>query len=84
MGSEYEVLLNTEYNKIKEIVGEQLADFIIKNRSGNIEVKPGYDGVYGEAIFSPSDVPNVRKFKHPQKTLMDYHNRQCYFMGDYR
>jgi len=71
-GSEYDILINAEHDKIKEITGEQLADFIIKNRSGNIEVKPGYDGVYGEAIFSHSDVPNVRKFKQPQKTLMDY------------
>jgi len=28
-----------------------LVDLILKNRQGKIKVKPGYDGVYGEAVL---------------------------------
>ncbi len=30
---------------------EVLVDLIIKNRAGEIDVKPGYDGIYGEALL---------------------------------
>ncbi|MFH1972922.1 MAG: endonuclease Q family protein [archaeon] len=46
-GSEFNILLNVEKKDLDKEVGEKLAEIIIRNRSGEIEVKPGYDGVYG-------------------------------------
>jgi len=50
-GSEFNVLMDAEYSKLK-IIDEKLADFIILNRNGKLNVKAGYDGVYGKIIDS--------------------------------
>jgi uncharacterized protein (TIGR00375 family) len=71
-GSEYEILLHTPADQLKKIVGDQLADFILKNRQGKIEVKPGYDGVYGSAIFGDKKpaIPSISE--QPQKNLLNF------------
>lgn len=47
--NEFEVLLNKEKAELIEgNVDEKLAELIIQNRIGNLKVKPGYDGTYGE------------------------------------
>lgn len=51
-GSEFEVLLRADKNKLSEVVNRKVVDAIIKNREGNIKINPGYDGVYGELIIS--------------------------------
>ncbi|HDD05001.1 MAG TPA: DNA helicase UvrD [Candidatus Aenigmarchaeota archaeon] len=48
-GNEYEVLLNADTQELKE-VDRRVADIIGRMREGRLEVKPGYDGVYGELI----------------------------------
>jgi uncharacterized protein (TIGR00375 family) len=51
--NEFNILLRvSREDLIKEEIDERLVDLIIKNRSGSIKVRPGYDGVYGEAILS--------------------------------
>ena len=51
--NEFNILLNiSKDDLLKEEVNTRLVDLIIKNRSGSIKVRPGYDGVYGEAILS--------------------------------
>jgi uncharacterized protein (TIGR00375 family) len=49
--NEMNVLLNISFNDLKKVTSEKIAQMIIKNRQGQIKVKPGYDGVYGEAIL---------------------------------
>jgi uncharacterized protein (TIGR00375 family) len=71
-GSEFNVLLNASQYDLEKASDKNLAEFIIKNRTNDIYVKPGYDGVYGEPIFTHEDVPTVRRFKKPQKTLFDF------------
>ncbi len=66
--SEFNVLLNVNYNDLKEVVNEKLASVIIKNREGKLKIKPGYDGVYGEIIL---DNENKKEIKH-QKSLSDF------------
>ncbi|MEK9184803.1 MAG: DNA helicase UvrD, partial [Patescibacteria group bacterium] len=52
-GSEFNVLIDVEKpDIIKAGFEQELAELIINNRIGNLKVKPGYDGVYGE-IQSP-------------------------------
>jgi uncharacterized protein (TIGR00375 family) len=51
--NEFNVLLKvSKEDLLKEEVDPKLVDLIIKNRSASIKVRPGYDGVYGEAILS--------------------------------
>jgi len=48
--NEFNILLNvSREDLIKENIDAKLIGLIMKNRSGNIRVKPGFDGVYGVA-----------------------------------
>jgi PHP family Zn ribbon phosphoesterase len=46
--SEFNVLLDASYEEISKITYERVASGIMKMRSGKVNIKPGYDGVYGE------------------------------------
>lgn len=50
-GSEFNILLNVEKNELAKTVDERLAEFIIKNRNGELKIEPGYDGVYGKIML---------------------------------
>jgi PHP family Zn ribbon phosphoesterase len=47
LGSEFEVLLDKPVEEIREAGFEDLAMAVDKMRKGEVEIKPGYDGVYG-------------------------------------
>lgn len=49
--SELNILLNAEESEIAKITDQKFASIIILNREGKIQVKPGYDGVYGIPII---------------------------------
>jgi uncharacterized protein (TIGR00375 family) len=63
--SEFDVLLDLNYEQLKEIMDTKLINVILQNREGKIKVKPGYDGMYGVPIL---DVVYDKK----QKSLMDF------------
>lgn len=46
-GSEFEVLLKTPVAEIAKVSGEKIADGILRVRSGQVFIDPGYDGVFG-------------------------------------
>ena len=46
-GNELNILLIAGGEKLARFVDEKIADLIIKNREGVLEVVPGFDGVYG-------------------------------------
>jgi PHP family Zn ribbon phosphoesterase len=50
-GNELNILLNVSAEELKKVTTEKIANTIIRNREGRIEVKPGYDGEYGEAVI---------------------------------
>jgi len=47
LGSELTILLKTSLEKIASVAGEKLAEALGKVRSGQIFIKPGFDGEYG-------------------------------------
>lgn len=50
-GTEFAVLLDATQEQLTGVVDAPLADVILKNRRQQIQVKPGYDGVYGIPII---------------------------------
>jgi uncharacterized protein (TIGR00375 family) len=60
-GNEFNVLLNVSKEELASVVEENLADLIITNRQGLIQVKPGYDGVYGETVVEGKTKKEMKK-----------------------
>lgn len=59
-GNEYTVLLETPRDQLQTVVGPEIASAILRIRNGDITVRPGYDGIYGEIALdapSPSSAP---------------------------
>lgn len=48
LDNEFNILLKSDLEKVKEIAGEKIAEGILKVRSGDIVIKPGYDGLFGK------------------------------------
>jgi PHP family Zn ribbon phosphoesterase len=49
-GNEFNILLDVSRENLSRVIeNEKLVELILKNREGKINVKPGYDGVYGVA-----------------------------------
>ena len=75
-GSELDILLKTPENDLRGVVGERLANAIIKVREGKLKIQPGYDGVYGKAIFDngteDSAIAEVKKEPKKQKSITDF------------
>ncbi len=68
IGSEFDILLDTPLNKIKNNVQyKRIVEAIKRVRNGNLLVRPGYDGKYGEVkIFKDNE-----KIKSNQKKLFN-------------
>ena len=58
-GNEFKILLNVPENELKK-ENPELAPIIMLNREGKIEVKPGYDGVYGEPVITKAKMRNQK------------------------
>ena len=65
--TEFNVLLEASSEDLKKVTDDKIADAIIKIRDNDFEVKPGYDGVYGELILEQSEI-----IKKKQKNLSDF------------
>lgn len=57
-GNEFNILLNVNKIELAKALPNDvlLVDLIIKNREGRLEVKPGYDGEYGEVLMPEKQV----------------------------
>jgi PHP family Zn ribbon phosphoesterase len=65
-GNEFNILLNVSEKELQTAVSEHIAQGIIRTRQGKVNIKPGYDGVFGKVkIFSKAEKKDIIK----QKTL---------------
>jgi len=73
-GSELDVLLESDFEKIKKVTDEKLAKAIMDNRGGKIKIKPGYDGEYGVPVFGDEITKEEQKIdvKVKQKGLGEF------------
>ena len=56
-GNEFNVLFFVSVEELGRILDDELLiELILLNRQGKIEVKPGYDGVYGKAVIHGREV----------------------------
>lgn len=46
-GNEFNILLEAKKEELNGVVEDKIIDLLMKNREGKINVKPGYNGVYG-------------------------------------
>jgi uncharacterized protein (TIGR00375 family) len=60
-GSEFAVLLDAEEHELRKHADEGLAKSIVSVREGKVEIKPGYDGVYGYPVFEGADRERLEK-----------------------
>jgi uncharacterized protein (TIGR00375 family) len=68
-GSEIGVLLDAPEEKLKLMMGEKATEIIMKNRSGEIKVQPGYDGEYGYPLLGgKAEIKSSRE----QRSLVEY------------
>ncbi len=56
-GDEYTVLIDASRDALTKIVDEEIADAIVRVRTGSVKIIPGYDGVYGKLILNSDNAP---------------------------
>ncbi len=62
IGNEFHILLDANARSIESVAGNLIADAVIRVRTGNVSITPGYDGIYGKVkIF------NEKSHKIPQQ-----------------
>jgi len=55
-GSELNILLKLSYDKLKQFASPMIAEGIKRNREGQVYIKPGFDGQYGQVtLFSEKE-----------------------------
>lgn len=75
-GNEFNVMLFISKEEIFNLLkNEFLTDLIILNREGKIQVKPGYDGVYGKALIGGKEVNVDEEESNSSKKNLDEDNK---------
>ena len=53
LGSEIQALIWTKADDLITVAGEKLAEAVLRARAGDVQVDPGYDGLYGKIRIWP-------------------------------
>ena len=67
------IQLKASEEELKKVTSDKIAEMILKNRKGQIEVQPGFDGEYGVPIFSEKDRTKFEKVETdhlPEQTVL--------------
>jgi uncharacterized protein (TIGR00375 family) len=71
--NEYTVLIETSKEALTTVVNDKIADAIVRVRSGQVKVIPGYDGVYGHLIiFEESSAAKANSKRVQQMNLTNF------------
>ncbi|MBN1792750.1 DNA helicase UvrD [Candidatus Woesearchaeota archaeon] len=73
---EYDVLLNVSEEELLKVTSKELAELIMMNRKGELEVKPGYDGEYGKLVIGGKEVATSEE-DEKEKTPRERKERQA-------
>jgi PHP family Zn ribbon phosphoesterase len=60
-GNEFRILLDLPEKDLLTLAEEKIARAIIKIRKGNVDIRPGYDGVYGQILIPEEEPEKVIK-----------------------
>jgi uncharacterized protein (TIGR00375 family) len=75
-GTEFEVLIKVSETRLKGVVDNKIAEAIVGVRDGKVKIRPGYDGVYGKALFGADTEKERRKVAEvpikKQKSIADF------------
>jgi uncharacterized protein (TIGR00375 family) len=72
-GNEYDVLMDASKDVLSKVVDEKIAEAIVRVREGQVEVIPGYDGVYGKLVISEEGfMKNPIPERVQQRNLTDF------------
>ncbi|MCX8188045.1 MAG: endonuclease Q family protein, partial [Nitrososphaeria archaeon] len=61
-GSEFKVLLEADIDDIAKRSDPEIAKLILRMRKGQIEILPGYDGVYGVLVLEDEKFESRRNY----------------------
>jgi len=68
-GSEFNILLRVKSEELAKISNERVAEGILRVRNGQLTIKPGYDGVFGEVKIWPPEKEAPKKKSQKQMSL---------------
>lgn len=71
LGNEFEILLSCSKESITESVGANIAQAILEVRSGRVKIVPGYDGVYGQPVFSTTNKDDANQKEYNERTASE-------------
>ena len=58
IGPELSILFDRSREELAAVSGERVVDGILRVREGQVEIEPGYDGVYGKIkVFKEEEKP---------------------------
>ncbi len=69
LGTEYEILVSMDINRIADKFGEEISTAIKNMRDSNVTIEPGYDGVFGKVDLLNRDRGKVSISGWKQKML---------------
>ncbi len=55
LGNEFEILLDAGREEIARIAGNEIAETVVAVRNGEVDIVPGYDGVYGQLVVPKTE-----------------------------
>ena len=74
-GNELNILLNVPSEELCKVFSEKIVDLILRCRRGELKIKAGYDGVYGELAENDKE-PQIEKRVIGKQTNLNSFN-QC-------